>query len=481
MDRNATLSPPPVRKVDLVQAMFSRALAEMHRTREPIKSSEMEVQPAAPDPFLGAAVNSNEGKRKVAAGGLNWVPPHLRDVVSKQEEMEIGKAQQQAQMVEAKVAPFENLKEIVASRKHLPPHLRMATTPALPQNKEVAGDSNKPIAVSAPVATTLSGITAGNGTGFETGFSGFLTPNAGPSANAGFANKPVSTVPNPTGAPAAAIGSIPPKRPLVGLTVGNGTGVTPTVGANANIGSTNGTPVVATAPLIASNVNTKGMIFTAWPTAEVRGRAPSQKRSVLLRNLSPRARLSDLTAICKNTGVIERFEILGSGRAAVYFVDQTTADAFLARTANGVTYKNTCIFVEPHNQVDVLSGRLREAMEKGARRIIRIVGIVDAQQLKDAYKELVGGSVEHLKGLDETAILRILANQISSPLHVESAMVKRNSGGFLEGRVVWGKTDIALKAFPVLRKSDILEGCNIQFGDDPCDTISLTNPAAARP
>jgi hypothetical protein len=223
------------------------------------------------------------------------------------------------------------------------------------------------------------------------------------------------------------------------------------------------------APRIAANVNTSGMVFNAWPVAEHRGRAPSQKRSVLLQNVSTRATLADLSAICKNTGVIERFDTspLESGKVIVHFVDQETADRFLQRTGNGIMYKNTCVFVEPQDTVDVLSGRLREAIEKGARRIIRIVGIEDTEQLRKAYKELLGGSVDHLKSLDETELLKRIVQDAIGAFHIESVAVKKNKAGFLEGRIVWGKTDIALKAFPVLRKLLSLEGCNIQYFDDP--------------
>ncbi|KAF8534642.1 hypothetical protein BDD12DRAFT_809197 [Trichophaea hybrida] len=223
-------------------------------------------------------------------------------------------------------------------------------------------------------------------------------------------------------------------------------------------------------PRLAENVNTSGLKFSAWPVAETRARAPSQKRTVILSGLPPSASLADLSGICAKTGVIERFEFKDNGKALVHFIDQQQADQFLARTANGLEYKKKVIFVDPSNHVDVLSGRIREAIERGARRIIRIVGIEDIKQLKMALKELEPSTdLGLLQNKSEDQVLHEMAVSFGA-FDVQLAAVRKNAAGYKEGRMVFGKIDTAMRAYNAMRQLVVTEGCNITFGDDPCET-----------
>ncbi|CCX13072.1 hypothetical protein FPQ18DRAFT_385896 [Pyronema domesticum] len=222
-------------------------------------------------------------------------------------------------------------------------------------------------------------------------------------------------------------------------------------------------------PNISPNVNTSGLQFAAWPQAEGRSRAPGQKRSVIISGLPPQATLADLSAICAGTGIVERFDIREHGKALVHFFDQETADKFLARTDNGTEYKKTVLFVDQSIMVDIIPGRIREAIEKGARRIVRIVGIEDAAQLKQVLKRLDPTTdLAWLKEKTEDQLMQQIA-KFFGIFDVQLAGVRTNSKGYKEGRIIYGKTETAMKAFAALSKVAVLEECNITYGDDPCE------------
>jgi len=226
-------------------------------------------------------------------------------------------------------------------------------------------------------------------------------------------------------------------------------------------------PATRSVPYLEANVNTSGLKFSAWPIAETRARAPSQKRTVILSGLPPSATLADLSAICAKTGAIERFEFKDNGKALVHFIDQQQADQFLARTTNGLEYKKNVVLVDPSNHVDVLPGRVREAVERGARRIIRIVGIEDVKQLKIALKELVPSTdLDLLQNKSEDQVLHEMAVSFGA-FDVQLAAVRKNAAGYKEGRVVFGKIDTALRVYNAIRQLVATEGCNITYGDDP--------------
>jgi hypothetical protein len=223
---------------------------------------------------------------------------------------------------------------------------------------------------------------------------------------------------------------------------------------------------------IANNVNTSGLLFSAWPMAETRARAPSQRRTVLLTGLPPSYTFENLTYICRGAGVVERFHILDRNRAQVHFVNQSTADDFLRSTINGVpTPGGGCVFVDRSENIDVITGQVREAMENGARRSIRVVGLRGPQQVAAVSKELNYPVPLEVQRNGGEAMFKYLAQRLGMDNAkrgwMESALVKKNAAGYMEGRMVFGRTDIAIKVLIMLRRSAALEECNITYGDDP--------------
>lgn len=125
------------------------------------------------------------------------------------------------------------------------------------------------------------------------------------------------------------------------------------------------------------------LYFKAWPKAEDRGRPAAKVRKVILKGLPPNASPTLVAALVYG-GPLEQIVIRPPSRAEVVFLHAEDCMKYYDSTANGLLYKPPTgankdhyypIMTELGKDVNVVSGVLREWIEKEVTRCVRAVGV----------------------------------------------------------------------------------------------------------
>ncbi|KAL9036275.1 MAG: hypothetical protein Q9214_006210, partial [Letrouitia sp. 1 TL-2023] len=125
------------------------------------------------------------------------------------------------------------------------------------------------------------------------------------------------------------------------------------------------------------------LYFKAWPKAEDRGRPAAKVRKVILGGLPPNASPTLVAALVYG-GPLEQIVVRPPSRAEVVFLHAEDCMKYYDSTANGLLYKPPRgvnkdnyypIMTELGKDVNVVSGVLREWIEKEVTRCVRAVGV----------------------------------------------------------------------------------------------------------
>lgn len=195
-------------------------------------------------------------------------------------------------------------------------------------------------------------------------------------------------------------------------------------------------------------------------------------RKVIITNL-PLGSTANFVQSLVFGGPIEQM-VLGSRSAAIVFVDADDTKKYYDATANGLVYKTEgnkehFVLVELAKDVDVVSGLLREMMEKSVTRCVKAIGVEEDWGMPALWKmaERKGRKVENIvDGVNAGGVSLSFHPQVLRRPRQESNPLTRKP----QSRTVTFRFCNMLDArafIGVLQRDEEWEHCNIIFAPDP--------------
>ncbi|KAL8914513.1 MAG: hypothetical protein Q9171_000866 [Xanthocarpia ochracea] len=188
------------------------------------------------------------------------------------------------------------------------------------------------------------------------------------------------------------------------------------------------------------------LYFKAWPKVEQRAtRTAARVRKIMLTGI-PTGSTANLVASFVFGGPLERIHVGDSSSAFVTFLRGEDAAKYYEATGNGLDYKKDdaehVIMTEMTNEVNPVSGVLREYIEKEFTRCVRAIG-VDKERTTMALHEMAAAKGRKVE-------------KIVDGLNMRSVNFR------------FCDISDAVKFKQMLSRSEDWEECNIHFAPDPC-------------
>ncbi|KAL1953810.1 hypothetical protein VTO42DRAFT_2137 [Malbranchea cinnamomea] len=196
--------------------------------------------------------------------------------------------------------------------------------------------------------------------------------------------------------------------------------------------------------------------FKTWGPVAPRSTPRSETRKVILKNIPPWLSAPDKIFSLIHGGQVESMSILPSGTVAqVVFCDAAACRRYYDMYPNGLEVnhngRTAVIFVDMDSrEPDVMSSRIREAIEKGSSRVVRAIGADLNLSMVNMINLAEGNNLKLEKITD---------------IYVPSTQVRTVRFRFCS-------IDHALRFRATLTRLDEWEQANVQFVTDPCEVAN---------